>query len=171
MVLGARLESSLVHSCGVPPIVLKRLSVTKYLRMLHLPCHITWALHASTPIKRRITPCLQPQHHRYLQLLPQPQHTVPAHRRCVKSTPPAPGACCSLSPPPPPSHPDTDTNLTCILTVSLQPARPGRRTQTTHTHSLYSTIPRGLCIVLVYPSRPFHYERQKKRQEKGQLRH
>ena len=165
MVLGARLESSLVHSCGVPPIVLKRLSVTKYLWMLHLPCHITWALHASTPIKRRITPCLQPQHHRYLQLLPQPHHTVPAHRRCVKSTHPATGACCSLYPP---SHPDTDTNLTCILTVSLQPATPGRRTQTTHTHSLHSTIPRGLCIVLIYP---FHYERQKKKQEKRQLRH
>ena len=32
----------------------------------------------------------------------------------------------------------------------------------THTHSPHSTIPRGLCIVLVYPSRPFHYKRQKK---------
>ena len=135
MVLGARLESSLVHSCGVPPIVLKRLSVTKYLWMLHLPCHITWALHASTPIKRRITPCLQPQHHRYLQLLAQPQHTVPAHRRCVKSTHPATGACCSLYPPPPLLIPIQILTLhASLLSLSNQPGQDVVPKRPTRTH-------------------------------------
>ena len=126
--------------------------------MLHLPCHITWAVHASTPMKKRITPCLQPHHHRYLQLLPHPHRIVPAHRRCVKATHPATGACPFLYS----SFSSRYRYQPYILTPSLQPARPGRRTQTTHTHSPHSTIPRGLCIVLVYPSRPFHYKRQKK---------
>ena len=126
--------------------------------MLHLPCHITWAVHPSTPMKRRITPCLQPHHHKYLQLSPHPHRIVPAHRRCVKTTHPATGACPFLYP----SFSSRYRYQPYILTPSLQPARPGRRTQTTHTHSPHSTIPRGLCIVLVYPSRLFHYKRQKK---------
>ena len=32
----------------------------------------------------------------------------------------------------------------------------------THTQLPHSAIPRGFCIVLVYPSRPCHYERRRK---------
>ena len=82
--------------------------------------------------------------------------TVPDHRRCVTSIHPVTGACCSLYP----SFSSRYRYQPYILTNSLQPARPGRRTQTTHTHSPHSTTPRALCIVLVYPSRPCHYKRQ-----------
>ena len=40
MVLCARLESSLIHSCGVKPMELRRLSATKYSWTLNLPWHI-----------------------------------------------------------------------------------------------------------------------------------
>ena len=32
----------------------------------------------------------------------------------------------------------------------------------THTQLPHSAIPRGFCIVLVYPSRPCHYDRRRK---------
>ena len=78
MVLGARLQSSLAHSYGVPPFELGKLSSTKSLWTLHLPCHITWAVRGSTPITTMIPYCLQLRHHRNLQLLPHP------HLNCTR---------------------------------------------------------------------------------------
>ena len=84
--------------------------------------------------------------------------TVPDHRRCLTSAHPTTSAhCCLYS-----SFSFQYRYQPYILTISMQPARPGRRAQMTHRHSLHSAIPRGLCIVLVYPSRPCHYERWRK---------
>ena len=81
--------------------------------------------------------------------------TVPDHRRCLTSAHPTTSArCCLFS-----SFSFQYRYQPYILTISMQPARPGRRAQMTHRHTLHSAIPRGLCIVLVYPSRPCHYKR------------
>ena len=134
MVLCARLESSLVHSCGVPPILSRGLSATlKYLWMLHLPCHITWAVPASTPMTRMIPLCLQPHHHRYhSSSTPTPQLHWPTDDELNPPTPPPVPA--ALSTPPP--HPDTDTNLTSLPSSCNQPGQdvvPKRPTNTRRT--------------------------------------
>ena len=117
------------------------------------PCHITWIVPTSTTMTRMIPPCLQPHHHRYLQLLlyrPTEDGLPPP------TSPPVPVVLTT-----PPSHPDTDTNLTSLPSPCNQqgqdvvpkwPARTRRTPQYLEDFLLYQ----------FYPSRPCHYERRRK---------
>ena len=52
------------------------------------PCHITRVVPTSTTMTRMIPPCLQPHHHRYLQLLPHPHLSCTGPPKMVYLHPP-----------------------------------------------------------------------------------
>ena len=99
-----------------------KLSATKYLWMLHLPCHITRAVHASTPMTRLIPPCLQPHHHRYRQLLPHP-HLNCSHR------------CLLLS------------LLLLLILIQILTLHPYRLPATSQTRTSYPNDPQALAAL------------------------
>ena len=174
MVLGARLESSLVHSCGLQRMELGRPSATKYPWTFYHPYHIgIKAARALTQMTKTMPPCLQSGYHRYRQLFPHPHLncTIPQKMRYLH---PPLHRCTSLSTPL--SHPDTDTNLTSLPSTCIQPGQDVLPKRLTRTHR----TPQYLEVFVLYwhPPPPPHpqdpiltRDQKKKRQEKRQLRH
>lgn len=119
----------MVHSCRAPPINLRRLRATKYLWTLHLPCHITQVVRASTPMTRMIPPCLHLHH----QIPGAPPTLTQLYQTTQDALPPPtpPPVPATLSTPP--SPPKTDTNHRSLLSPCNQPGQDVENTQPTRT--------------------------------------